>query len=81
MDRAIRRLNNRGMIDNSTLYDPGHVQKMETMIVWLVFINKSIGHSRVAPKPLFQNKTKSKATDMKMNFYSQQIKIIFTRKA
>ena len=53
---------------------------METVIVWLVFINKSIDHSRVAPKPLFQNETKCKAIDMKINFYSQQIKIIFTRK-
>ena len=52
---------------------------METVIVWLVFINKSMGHSRVAPKSLFQNEAKCKATGMKMNFYSQQIKIIFTR--
>ena len=53
---------------------------METVIVWLVFINKSISHSRVEPKPLFQNEAKCKAIDMKINFYSQQIKIIFTRK-
>ena len=80
MDRAIRRLNNRVMIDNSTLYDPGHVQKMETMIVWLVLINKSIGHFRVEPKPLFQNEAKCKAIDMKMNFYSQQIENHFYKK-
>ena len=53
---------------------------MEAVIVWLVFINKSIRHSRVAQKPLFQNEAKCKAIDMKMNFNSQQIKIIFTRK-
>ena len=53
---------------------------METVIVWLVFINKSMGHSRVEPKPLFQNEAKCKAIDVTMNFYSQQIKIIFTRK-
>ena len=52
---------------------------METVIAWLVLINKSMGHSRVAPKTLFQNEAKCKATGMKMNFYSQQIKIIFTR--
>lgn len=46
---------------------------METVIVWLVFINKSTGHSRVAPKPLFQSEAKCKVIDMKMNFYSQQI--------
>ena len=61
-------------MENLTLYDPGHVQKMETMVVWLLFINKSLGHSWVAPKPLFQNEAKCKAIDMKMNFYSQQIK-------
>ena len=26
MESAIQRLNNRGQIDNPTLYDPGHVQ-------------------------------------------------------
>ena len=46
---------------------------METVIAWLVLINKSMGHSRVAPKTLFQNEAKCKAIDMKMNFYSQQI--------
>ena len=53
---------------------------METVIVWLVFINKSISHSRVAPKPLFQNEAKCTAIDMKMNFYSQQIENHFYKK-
>ena len=53
---------------------------METVIVWLVFINKSISHSQVEPKPLFQNEAKCKAIDVTMNSYSQEIKIIFTRK-
>ena len=46
---------------------------METVIAWLVLINKSMGHSRVAPKTLFQNEAKCKAIDMKTNFYSQEI--------
>ena len=32
------------------------------------------------PKPLFQSEAKCEAIDMKMIFYSQQIKLIFTRK-
>ena len=53
---------------------------METVIVWLVFVNKSMGNSRVEPKPLFQNEAKCKATGMKMNFYSQQIENHFYKK-